>query len=111
MASILREIYKLRESDPEELESLELDEFRLEVEQSLAEMRKSVDDLLRDQLITPHMATSLLNDSAYAEDVSRKLLSSAQAMLASHDVLVAEAEEEIMLDQEELEKLAASDAT
>ena len=110
VASVLKEINQLRHTDVAELESMELDEFKVELEQSLKEMTQSVDGLLRDQLITPHMATSLLNDSAYAEDVSRKLVSSAQAMLASHDVLVAEAEEEIILDKEEIETLAGSDA-
>ncbi|MFC1681240.1 Na/Pi cotransporter family protein [Pseudomonadota bacterium] len=108
MASIMRVVYEMREADPEELGTMDLDQYRLEIEQSLKEMNQSVDVLLRDRKITPLMATSLLNDSAYAEDVARKLLDSAQAMLASHDVLVAEAEEEIMLDREELEALAGS---
>ncbi len=111
MASILKEIHKLRHTDVAELESMELDELKVELEQSLREMTQSVDGLLRDQLITPNMATSLLNDSAYAEHVSRKLVSCAQAMLASHDVLVAEAEEEIILDKEEIKTLAGLDAT
>ena len=109
MASILKEVYLLRRTKVEELESMGLDVLRIELEQNVKELSETMDELLRDQLITPHMATSLLNDSAYATDVSRKMIDSAQAMMASHEVLVAEAEEEIMLDREELEKLAGSD--
>jgi phosphate:Na+ symporter len=110
VASIMKEINILRHTNPDELESMELDELKLEIEQGLKETNQSVDDLLREQRITPHMATSLLNDNSYAQDVSSKLIDSAQAMLASHDVLVAEAEEEIMLDRDEIEELAGSDA-
>jgi len=109
MASILKEVYLLRRTKVEELESMGLDVLRIELEQNVKELSETMDELLRDQLITPHMATSLLNDSAYATDVSRKMIDSAQAMMASHEVLVAEAEEEIMLDREELEKLPGSD--
>ncbi len=109
MASILKEVHLLRKTKVEELESMGLDVLRIELEQDVQELGETVDKLLRDQLITPHMATSLLNDSAYATDVSRKMINCAQAMMASHDVLVAEAEEEIMLDSEEIEKMASSD--
>ena len=110
MASIMKEINILRHTDPAELETLGLDELKLEIEQGLMDVNQSVDDLLREQRITPLMATSLLNDNSYAQDVSSKLLDSAQAMLASHDMLVAEAEEEIMLDRNEIEKLVGTDA-
>ncbi|MDA9983401.1 Na/Pi cotransporter family protein, partial [Gammaproteobacteria bacterium] len=110
LASILREIYRLREMDEEELVSLGLDEFKVAIEQSHAELNASLDRLLREQLITPFMATSLMNDYNYAEATAWNLLNSAQAMLASHDVLVAETEEEITLDKEEIEELASSDA-
>lgn len=110
MASILKEVHLLRRTKVEELESMGLDVLRIELEQNVNELGETVNELLRDGQITPYMATSLLNDSAYATDVSRKMISSAQAMMASHDVLVAEAEEEIMLDAEDIEKLVGSDA-
>ncbi len=109
MASILKEVHLLRKTKVEDLESMGLDVLRIELEQHVKDLDETVTGLLRDQLITPRMATSLLNDSAYATDVSQKMISCAQAMMASHDVLVAEAEEEIMLDREELEELAGTD--
>jgi phosphate:Na+ symporter len=110
LASILREIYRLRESDEEELESLGMDELKVEIERSHAELNASLNRLLGERQITPFMATSLMNDYSYAEATSWNLINSAQAMLVSHDVLVAETEEEIKLDKEEIEELAASDA-
>ena len=114
LASMLREIYRQREAveaDPETAPSLlGLDEFKLEMEQSRRQMNETVDDMLRDERITPHMATSLLNDYGYAEDTAWNLVNIAHALLASHDALVAEAEEAVTLDREEIEELASSDA-
>ncbi|MDA9982099.1 Na/Pi cotransporter family protein, partial [Gammaproteobacteria bacterium] len=116
LASILREIYRLRESRETEtetetvLELFGLDEFKLEMEQSRNKLNLDIDALLLDQSITPHMATSLLNDYGYAEDTAWNLVNVAHAMLASHDALVAEAEQAVTLDREEIEELARSDA-
>ena len=120
LASILREIYRLRESREAGREAgtktdsvpglLGLDEFKLEMEQSRNELNLAIDALLLDQSITPHMATSLLNDYGYAEDTAWNLINVAHAMLDSHDVLVAEAEQAVTLDREEIEELASSDA-
>ena len=110
LASIMREMYRLRELPEDELESLGMDEFKVEIENSLRELNEGLGELLREQRITPFMATSLLNDNTYAENVSWNLIESAQAMLASHDVLVAEAEEEIKLDRDEIEALSGSGA-
>lgn len=110
LATILREIYRLRDADEEQLESLNLDEFKVEIERSLNELNESLNQMLLDERISPSMATSLLNDNSYAEDISWNLLNSAQAMLASHDVLVAEAEEEIVLDEDEIAELADSES-
>jgi len=108
LATLMREIYRLRETDAADLESLGLDEFRVDIEKNKEALDKNLGQLLSAQSITPLMATSLLNDSNYAENTARNLLDTAQAMLASHDVLVAEAEEEVMLDEDEIKELATS---
>jgi len=105
LASIMREICRLRQTDEAALESLGLDGFKLDIGRSLEQLNESLDQVLQTQQISPIMATSLLNDSKYADDVSWGLLNSAQAMLASHDVLVAEAEEEVILDRDEIREL------
>lgn len=108
LASIMREIYRLRGTDEAALESLGLDELKLDIGRSLDQLNETLDQLLQKQHILPTMATSLLNDSKYADDVSWCLLNSAQAMLASHDVLIAEAQEEVVLDRDEIKELTDS---
>ena len=108
LASIMREIYSLREASDkgEEPDLLGLDTFKLEVEQSRQALNRKVDTYLQDHNITPHMATSLLNDFSYAEDTAWNLLDSAQALFASHEALVADAEQEVVLDRGEIEALS-----
>ncbi len=110
LASILREIHRLRVLDEAQIELLGLDEFKLDIEHSLSALNSSVNELLREQLITPFMATSLLNDNKYAEDTSWNLLNSAHAMLSSHDTLTAEAEQDVGLDREDIKAMAGTNA-
>jgi len=112
LASILREIYRLRELDQTDTvsELLELDEFKLEMERSSKKLNLRVDQLLIDQSVTPNMATSLLNDYGYAEDTAWNLVNVAHSLLASHDALVADAEQALTLDREEIETLASTEA-
>jgi len=111
LASIMREIYHLRDLSETEAETapdlLGLDKFKLEVEQSRGEMNRGIDALLQNQSITPHMATSLLNDYGYAEDTAWNLLDSAQVLFASHEALVAEAEQEVVLDEDDIRELSS----
>jgi phosphate:Na+ symporter len=110
IAMILREIYRLREEDDHDhaLAVLELDELKAEIKATHGELNTRITEVLRDNQITPAMATSLLNDFNYADETSNHLLDTAQALLASHADLVAEAAQEVILDEEEIEKASAA---
>ena len=64
--------------------------------------------MLQAQHITPMMATSLLNDFNYVDDTSNQLLDCAQSLLASHADLLAEAAQEVILDEDEIDKASAA---
>ena len=110
IAMIMREIYRLR--GDEELDHsiaiLEMDELKAEVQSAHAELDERVTGILRDDRITPIMATSLLNDFNYVDETSRHLLDTAQALMVSHSDLVAEAAQEVVLDEDEIEKASAA---
>jgi phosphate:Na+ symporter len=110
IAMILREIYRLREEDDYDhaLAVLELDELKAEIKATHGELNTRITEVLRDNQITPAMATSLLNDFNYADETSNHLLDTAQALLSSHADLVAEAAQEVILDEEEIEKASAA---
>jgi phosphate:Na+ symporter len=110
IAMILREIYRLRgdEDIDHAIAILEMDELKAEIQSAHADLDVRVTGILRDDRITPIMATSLLNDFNYVDETSRHLLDTAQALLVSHTDLVAEAAQEVVLDEDEIEKASAA---
>ena len=110
VAMILREIYRLRgdEEIDHSIAILEMDELKAEIQSAHAELDTRVTGILRDDQITPIMATSLLNDFNYVDETSRHLLDVAQALMISHSDLVAEAAQEVVLDEDEIEKASAA---
>ena len=110
IALILKEIYRLREEDEYDhaLAVLEMDELKAEIQSAHQELDARVTEVLRDDLITPGMATSLLNDFNYVDETSRHLLDTAQALMSSHVDLVAEAAQEVVLDEDEIEKASVA---
>jgi phosphate:Na+ symporter len=110
IALTLKEIYRLRDEDEYDhaLAVLEMDELKAEIQSAHRELDVRITEVLRDDLITPGMATSLLNDFNYVDETSRNLLDTAQALMSSHVDLVAEAAQEVVLDEDEIEKASAA---
>jgi phosphate:Na+ symporter len=111
ISMILREIYRLRDEEGDHdhaLALLELDELKAEIQLEHKQLDGRITQVLRDQQITPMMATSLLNDFNYVDETSRHLLDTAQALLVSHSDLVAEAAREVVLDEDEIDQVSAA---
>ncbi|MCP4982242.1 MAG: Na/Pi cotransporter family protein [Gammaproteobacteria bacterium] len=110
IAMILKEIYRLRGEDDYDhaLAMLEMDELKAEIMVTHGELNDRIMEVLKDDRITPEMATSLLNDFNYVDDSSNNLLNCSQALLASHSDLVAEAAREVILDEDEIQKASAA---
>ncbi len=106
IATILREIYRVRKEEDNSLAALELDELKAEADAAHDNINRKIAKILQDEQISPLMATSYLNDFAYSDETARNLISSAQALLSSHEDLIAEAAQEVILDAEEIEKLS-----
>ncbi|MEJ1334428.1 MAG: hypothetical protein RPU37_00065 [Candidatus Sedimenticola sp. (ex Thyasira tokunagai)] len=53
---------------------LSLDVIKLEMEENDSTVNGMLEALIREEKITPLMATSLMNDSAYAYDVTGNLV-------------------------------------
>ena len=105
IATILKQIYRYRDRDDHTLSILELDELKAEALASHDRLNKQITDLLNDNKITALMATSLLNDFNYSDQTAKNLLDSAQALLASHADLLAEAAQAVVLDEDEIENI------
>jgi phosphate:Na+ symporter len=100
LAILLRSLFK---SDAEvgpvrKLEQLKAFRLRMEEEDIIA--NGTLDKLIRENLITPDMATSLMNDSAYAYDIQNNLIDAAEIIFAH----VFSLEKDLSLMEEETDK-------
>jgi len=76
------------------------------VENSDVVANGTLDRLIRENLVTGTMATSLMNDNTYTYDVSIKLLEMSDTLFATRDAKLRELEQSIRLDEDELENMA-----
>jgi phosphate:Na+ symporter len=102
IARILVEIEKLDRADPENRSRLWLEEERVHVEDDYQATNKRIEDLIRDGRISAKVATSFLNDSGYAYGAMRELIEAARKYYVEKDSAVAEVEQILSLDEEEL---------
>jgi len=108
IATILRQIYRARDMADDALSVLELDELKVESAEADMRINRRVSELLRKGQISSMMATSLLNDSKYAQDSANKLISITQTLLTTHNEKVTEVVQEVMLSPEEVEEISRS---
>ena len=80
IAKLLRELRSIL-SAPELVTSLSLDALKLSLEKSSQGLMDSLDEMIRTRRITPAVATSIMNDETYANDLGKNLLDSARALL------------------------------
>ncbi|OOZ35912.1 Na/Pi cotransporter family protein [Solemya velesiana gill symbiont] len=107
LAGILRELEEIRTSDPPDTDILSLDALQLVVEDSQNELNLWLTELILSGRITPEMGTSLMNDSAYARDVSNNLISAARTLFVATNRELTQAERSVSLDEKEIEQAAA----
>ncbi|MCU7858823.1 MAG: Na/Pi symporter [Candidatus Thiodiazotropha sp. (ex Lucinoma kastoroae)] len=107
IGNILRELGDLRvqSEDPNNITILNLDGLKAEIEEIDVVANGSLDHLIRENLITEEMATSIMNDSAYTFDISKNLIDMAEILFAARALDLREAERDIALNEEELEEI------
>lgn len=109
LASILRELSDSRiDSDDEGISLLSLDGIRLVIEENDVTTNGELDRLIRENAICAEMATSLMNDSAYAYDVADNLMQMARVLFAPTEKELREVESELLLNEEEISEILES---
>jgi len=108
IAILLRELYVTgkREDENEEEEDalLEMDALKLMVADAERERQQLITDQLRAGSISPTVATSLLNDSGYTQDVCKSLIEFGETLFNRDDEESAN-EREIALEPAEIDEL------
>ena len=109
IAQVLRTLNQIRVDRQVTLDALDGLKKQIKRQDAAASARR--DELIREQKITSEMLTSLINDSGYARDVSRKLIKAGRKVLKdeTYDVLMTAHEDELA-DEDEPETLAVPEA-
>ncbi len=105
LAGVLRQVYQLVIARDETVTLLSLDELRVQVKEAARALDERLERLIRERLITPAMATSLMNDSNYAFTAAEALLNAGRALFAAPTAAARDAERELSLSDEEIEQM------
>ncbi|MCU7959611.1 MAG: Na/Pi symporter [gamma proteobacterium symbiont of Bathyaustriella thionipta] len=100
LGNLLRLLFSMEENSTISGRMLALQEFRYQMEEHDIIANGVLDDLIRKQLISPEMATSLMNDSAFAYEIQKNLISVEEAIYEG----VVSTKSMTDLDQENLEQ-------
>lgn len=109
LALLLHELQQLA-SDPEANVTLVLDVLRAATEAHDIVGNGTLDRLIRERRISPEVATSLMNDSAYTYNISRNLLAMAQAVFQPFEAVHHEIDSALQLDKQELTAIVSAQA-
>ena len=96
IATILREIYRLRESQDEVEVFMSLTRLKEDAADADVLANGTLDHLVRDGLITDQMATSLMNDSEFTRDISNRLIEVAERMFIAEGTDLKEIGQELL---------------
>ena len=107
LATVLRGLERVRERGDDSAEVLSLDELKVEMKAIDKGLLARLDDLVRKDLISAQMATSLINDSGYAYHVTKNLVKMGEVLFSSGDSGIRSAERSLALDADEMEQLFA----
>lgn len=105
LANLLRELEQIRIQSDDESHILALDGIRLEMKSNDAKLNVRLEALIRNHKISPQQATSLMNDSSYAYEVTKKLVEMAFVLFSKGDISLRVTERELALTADELEEI------
>ena len=93
LTKVLRVIYLFRTENDAKKYELQLKELKHEAKVNIRQSNKSIDKLIRKNLITAEMASSLFNDYTNVNDMIKKLIDVAELLYGKKDSLLEESSE------------------
>jgi len=105
LAELLRNINIIATTDEEDVKLLLLSKAKVHAEKYDILANGTLDKLIREKLITNEMATSLMNDSAYAYDISKKLIAMAEVTFADRSRSFESLNEEMSMNDEDIKAI------
>ena len=105
LAELLRDINTVATTDEEDVILLLLSKAKVHTEKYDIVTNETLDTLIRDGLITHEMATSLMNDRAYAYDISKNLIAMAEITFSGQSSSAGSFNEEMSMSDEEIKEI------
>lgn len=109
IASVMRELDRLQRESEEDRDVLELDAYKVAIEQDSSVADGTLDALIREEKITALMGTSLMNDHGYAMDVVWHLTDFGKSLYGPKDISEREADDLVALDETDIDEIVGSD--
>ena len=101
LGQMLRDIQTARETEDPDVAVALLEAVKDAMAEDDILANGRLDQLIRDHLITPEMASSLMNDSAYAYEVLTKIVTAADGLFRTRRELLSSPLEEARIDMED----------
>jgi len=105
LAGVLREVASIQSESAAGVSQLSLDAVKLAIEEDDIIANGKLDQLIRKNAISAEMATSLMNDSAYAYDVADNLIQMGRVLFAPLGQDAQDVESELLLNDAEISEL------
>ena len=105
LASLLRNINIIATTDEEDVTILLLTKVRLHAKKHDIVSNGVLDNLIRQKLITNEMATSLMNDSVYAYNISNNLTNMAEVLFVDPNSDLNKLQDEIGIKQSDIDEI------
>lgn len=108
---MLRSLSEVKEDRDDPSRVFSLDSLKLEMKENDSTSNGVLDALIRENKITALMATSLMNDAAYAHDVNKNLMQMGEVLFASGDQAMKDVERIIALDDSDMDEIIEHPST
>lgn len=105
IAKLVQSLELIRTAESEDIPSLMIDQLRLESDNQYTQQNKAINEMIRKHQITADMAVSLMNDMAYVQNISRKLVDMGRTLFIQQNKGLTDAEKTIRLDRNELQTI------
>jgi len=105
LADVLRKLSEIRLHGDDSVIVLSLDAIKMTMKEDDRLLNGTLDKLIRKNLISAPMATSLMNDSSYAYDIAKNLVKMGEILLSTGEMGMRSAERSLTLEADEVEEV------
>lgn len=104
LGELLKDSLRIADGDDPSFAILDIDSIKVERQAFDVAMNDRLDELIRQGLVTPEVASSLMNDAGYVSELSRAMISALEGLCAFD-----EDEPDLRLDDIDIEAVATAD--